>query len=140
MPINSRAKGQRGEREVIDLLQPIVDEVTYDLGRKSMLLQRNTIQSDRGGYDIVGLPWFAPEVKWCEVKNVKLWWEQARKQAKEGQIPVLFYKSNHEPWRVVSYGGLGCDGAWIETTVEVDMHRFMIWFRLKLKAELGPPI
>lgn len=139
MPINSRAKGQRGERAIIDELQPIVDTVTYELGRESMLLQRNTLQSDRGGYDIVGLPWFAPEVKWCEVKNVKAWWGQCVSQARIGQIPVLFYKSNNEPWRVITYGGLGGTGAWLETTVEVDMHRFKIWFRLKLLYELTTP-
>lgn len=136
MSINSRAKGQRGEREIIDLLQPIVDMVTFDKGKKSMLLQRNQTQSDRGGYDIVGLPWFAPEVKWCEQPNVKDWWRQCTAQAKEGQIPVLFHKSNNNPWKVVMYGGIGQDAVWCDATVTVDIARFLVWFRMKLESTI----
>lgn len=136
MPINSRAKGQRGEREVIDMLQPIVDMVTYELGMETLLLQRNTIQSHKGGYDIIGLPWFAPEVKWCEVLDVKGWWKQCRSQAKSGQVPVLFYKSNGKGWNVVMYGGIGQDDVWTDATCTVDMDKFKVWFRLKLEHEL----
>ena len=75
----ARSKGQRGEREIVALLQAVVNEVYTAYNRKVIstteselvqyrtlevpLLQRNTIQSDRGGYDIVGLDWLAPEVK-----------------------------------------------------------------------------
>ena len=65
-----------------------------------MLLQRNTLQSDRGGYDIVGLEDFAIEVKRVEKLNIKKWWEQTLRQTRPGQIPVLFYRQSYKPWFV----------------------------------------
>src|SRR5438045_4158293 len=72
----SRNKGKRAERQVIDLLQPIVDHCYKEAGLKPLLLQRNTVQSDQGGFDIIGLEWLALEVKHQEILNVDAWWQQ----------------------------------------------------------------
>ena len=106
--INSRSKGIRGERLVIDWLQPIVDATVAKLGATPVLLQRNTIQSDVGGVDIVGLDWLAPEVKNCAKDTpamVEGWWAQAKGQAADGQVPVLFYKTGRRPFRIRMEGG-----------------------------------
>lgn len=77
----SRNKGQRGEREVIKLLQPTVSKVYMEAGFPSLELTRNLSQSQNGGFDIAGLDWLALEVKYQETENVKGWWEQACRQA-----------------------------------------------------------
>jgi len=98
--INSRSKGQRGEREIVATLQEVIDRIYGPHDTERPILQRNTIQSDRGGYDLVGLPWFAPEVKHCETFQLDKWWAQCLRQAKQNQFPALFYRRNHIPWRV----------------------------------------
>lgn len=103
MALNARSKGQRGEREVIDLLQPHINEVSNYNQVEPPMLQRNTLQSDCGGYDIVGLTGFALEVKRVEKDTpgaVKDWWAQAVRQAKAGEEPVLFFRMNGRPWNV----------------------------------------
>lgn len=143
----ARNKGKRGERMVIDWLQPIVDEVCDSLGLKHVLLQRNTVQSDRGGSDIVGLNWLAAEVKNCESQgpaNLDKWWEQTRSQAQNWSThdrqltPVLFYTSNHRPIRVRMMGALWCEhGASIFATslVDVSAEDFERYFRLRIVME-----
>lgn len=94
--VNARAKGQRGEREAIAVLQPIVD-VVYGPG--VLVLERNLTQTRGGGYDIVGLPWLALEVKRQESGSSSQWWRQTIRQAKPGQVPVLMWRGNRQPWR-----------------------------------------
>lgn len=144
-----RNKGQRGEREVIELLQPVVIEVYQTHGIETIpLLQRNTIQSDRGGYDIVGLDWLALEVKRGEQHNryrIDQWWTQCEAQAGNRE-PVLFYRANHEEWKVRLYGmlftwreiggGLVRHGRTITVPVTVDVDSFLSWFRARLNWEL----
>lgn len=148
----ARDKGKRGERAVIDWLQPIVDEVYTSLGLKPVLLQRNTIQSDRGGSDLVGLPWLSAEVKNVENDSPGLldsWWEQTERQAREWSqpnrplMPVLFYMRNRRPIRVRMCGILfdtesegGVRDAWCNALVDVSAEHFELYFRQRLRAEL----
>lgn len=87
MTINSRNKGAAGEREVIHLVQTIMDEVAeeasqaYKCSFQFPRLIRNTLQSAQGGEDIHGLPWYAIEVKRCEKLDVGRWWLQTTRQA-----------------------------------------------------------
>lgn len=130
----SRNKGQNGEREIVRLLCPIVHEIykkytTLEIPN----LERNQNQSNKGGYDIVGLNWLALEVKRQETENLTAWWQQTKKQAKANQTPVLIYRRNNQPWRAI---------------IEVQVHRdffcpaqisladFLKWFKLRLTAEL----
>src|SRR6476620_2386756 len=61
--INVRNKGQRGEREVVGLLQAIVDKVRRERNLLPIVIQRNQMQSHSGGEDLAGLDGFAVEVK-----------------------------------------------------------------------------
>ena len=80
--INSRTKGANGEREVADLLQRVVTEVALLCGYVAPQIRRNTEQSQIGGEDLTGLPWWSIEVKRCERVELDKWWEQACVQAR----------------------------------------------------------
>lgn len=76
------SKGKRGEREVCDELQPVVDSVATSLGMTAPRIRRNLQQSGDGGEDILGLPWYAIEVKRCETVALDRWWQQCVTQAR----------------------------------------------------------
>lgn len=133
--INSRSKGQRAEREVVHLLQPIVDRITEARELPYLDIERNQNQSNSGGYDLVGLNWLAIEVKHQEVLSVDTWWAQARRQAKVGQIPVLVYKKNRVAFRVRTWGnGFGNpDKIYVvDISLEDFLDLFDSWCKLKL--------
>lgn len=135
MKINSRSKGQRAEREIVKILQPVIDEVSREAGVPSPQLQRNTIQSDKGGYDLVGLAWLAPEVKHCETFQLENWWKQTLRQAKPEQVPVLFYRRNQIPFRVRMLGTVWHEADYHDCVCDISIDDFIKWFRLKLKSE-----
>ena len=88
----SRSKGQRGEREVASILNE-------RLGLES---KRNLAQYQEGGFDLIGIPDYAIEVKRCEKISVEKWWDQSKEQAEEvGLVPLLFYRKNNQEWKVV---------------------------------------
>ena len=64
--INSRQKGAAGEREVAKILQQVVNGVALQCGYVSPTIRRNTEQSQIGGEDLTGLPWYSFEIKRCE--------------------------------------------------------------------------
>lgn len=142
MAINAKRKGANGEREVVKLLQPVVSKVYEEHGLKVIDLERNLMQSLRGGYDITGLDWLALEVKRHEnlgLSGINAWWAQARRQAKEGQEAVLFYRPNNVSWFVKMYGYLcvGPNGGYrVRSPVTVDLPTFLIWFELRIRLEL----
>jgi hypothetical protein len=87
----SRDKGQRGEREVCQLLGDLL----------GVDLSRTLDQTRDGGADIVWELW-AIEVK-RRIKytqgDVMKWWDQACQQAKTlGKHPVLLYRADREEW------------------------------------------
>ena len=134
--INSRQKGIRGERQVIDMLQPIIDSTINKNRdpRNKVVLQRNTLQSDSGGYDIVGIPWIAFEVKNCESGNVSDWWQQCWNQATADQTAVLLYKRNRTQFRVRMKGCVGDGWVRVEACVDISLNAFLKWFEASMKA------
>lgn len=82
MTINVRAKGANGEREVADLLQKVVNEVALNCGYTAPRIRRNVEQTQVGGEDLVGLPWYSFEVKRVERVDLDKWWEQTCVQAR----------------------------------------------------------
>lgn len=138
----SRNKGKRGERDVVDLLQKVVDEEYLRCGRLPIVIRRNLMQSykQREGFDnhdLVGLDWLALEVKRQEKLNVDAWWEQACEQAGVGKTPVLFYRQNNKAWRVVMHGVLLGEQYRVKATVEVDVDTFLCYFAMRLREKLG---
>ena len=88
--INSRAKGQRAERELCKLLS---DELGVEV-------KRNVDQARSGGADCLDVPGFAIEVKHRQATSVPAWWKQARQQAiKALAEPILFYRKDREAWK-----------------------------------------
>lgn len=133
----AQCKGQRAERAVIDLLQPVVTQVYTEMGLDVPKLQRNTLQSDGGGYDIVGLDWLALEVKHQETLHINQWWSQCVEQSKGNREPVLFYKQNNVKFKVMMRGLLTTGGAQnVRCPVEVSVESFLLYFEHKLKKEL----
>lgn len=162
MANRSKAKGSRGEREILDLLQTVVNE---EYGR----VKRTPPELSRGphGKDIVGLPWLAPEVKRHEPPKVAgsnnrlgeltpaqvaAFWEQCKRQAVVpenapvtgyAREPVLFYRMNNRPWNVRMFGYLGINGRSerVRCPVDTTLEAFVAWFRLRIRADiaLDPP-
>lgn len=130
---SSRNKGKNGEREIIALLQPVVNEVYVAHEMEPPRLQRNLLQADLGGCDVHGLDWFAPEVKFHETSYAPAWWAQAVKQAGSRRVPVLFYRRSRIDWQVRMYVTL-CQGCTVAATVDVPA--FLKWFRLALTVEV----
>jgi len=131
--INSRSKGQRGERQVVDLLQPIVDDVRLSLKLDPITLKRNALQSHQGGEDIVGIVGMAVEVKFVEVENFEKWWEQAERQAAAKQcVPLLFFRASKQKWRGATFTTvLGpCGNLRGRFRVIMDETSFLQWFKL----------
>lgn len=145
--VSSRSKGKRGEREVVAHLQPVLDRVYAQLRAdhpqlavgEAPRIQRNTLQSDKGGYDLVGVDWMAAEVKNQERLQLGEWWKQCFAQAKKGETPVLFYKRNGTGWRVrmrakvtvVSYLPV-----W-EPLVDVAIEEWLAYFSMRSYEEAG---
>ena len=79
--INSRQKGANGEREFAAVLQKVVNEVALLCGYVPPTIRRNTEQSQIGGEDLTGLPWYSFEIKRCERVELDKWWQQTCTQA-----------------------------------------------------------
>lgn len=145
----ARNKGKRGERAVIDWLQPIVDKLCLELGIRKVILQRNTVQSDQGGSDIIGLDWMSAEVKNCEAQGpaaLASWWEQTEQQARDWpkangalRVPVLFYTRNHNPIRVRTQGIIFAQDdkeSFTYCMIDVSAESFEAYFWQRTKKEL----
>ena len=128
----SRNKGKRGEREVVKLLQPIVDRVFEERGLEPPVMFRNQNQSFQGGYDIDGIDWLALEVKRQEQLNINGWWKQTLSQANPEQVPVLIYKQNHKPWKVIMFGYLDCGTKRVKARMEMNLDTFLLYFETKM--------
>lgn len=135
----ARDKGQRAEREVIKLLQPVVNEVYTNAGypeSKIPQLERNLMQSNKGGYDIEGLDWIALEVKHQENLQVPAWWKQCVEQSRNIKEAVLFYKQNRVKWRIRMIGFLLVGERRVKCPVEISLEVFLIYFAERLKEEM----
>lgn len=136
----SKQKGKRGEREVVKLLQVVVDMVYNAYGLEPPQLERNLMQSHKGGYDVVGLEWMALEVKFHESEQIQKWWEQTIRQAGPGQEPVLFYRKSRAQWKVVMNGKLshttGLTSINVLCPVVINLNAFLEYFQLRIELEL----
>ena len=90
MAINSKAKGKRGEIEIVRMIR----EYGYDCIRGQQYCGAN------GDADVVGLPGLHLEVKRVEELNVENALRQAEADAKAGEIPVVMHRANREEWKV----------------------------------------
>lgn len=137
--INSRAKGQRGERAVALLLNSAVDRVALRLGIELPHFTRNLVQSRNGGHDLVGHDWIAVEVKWyTEIKShLPGWWAQCIRQAEAVNAePILIYKANGSRWFVRMWARLEIEpGRRLRVTADISFEDFGVWFEKRLELE-----
>lgn len=86
--INSRQKGARGER----LLAKKLNEYGYECRRGQ---QYSGLQGDA---DVIGLPHIHIECKVVEKLNILDAVEQSKRDARDGEIPVVMHKRNYTEW------------------------------------------
>ena len=141
---SAKIKGATGEREIARLFIECMERVErqhYGAAFDGMLsgsrlpsqhVKRNTLQSDRGGCDLAGVPLLAVEVKRVETLNVPAWWQQCVRQAEQlGLMPVLVYRQSRKIWQVRTWMKLSCvDGnvtRWV--IAETDIVSFLGWYQ-----------
>ena len=89
MSINSKKKGATGERELANRLK----EYGYNCRRGQ---QYNGLE----GEDVVGLDYIHIECKRVERLDLGGAIYQARKDAKDNQLPAVFHRKNRSNWLV----------------------------------------
>lgn len=87
--VNSRNKGAAGERELAGKLR----DYGYNARRGQQYCGAN------GDADVVGLPGIHIECKRTERLNIDDAMWQARRDAKEYEIPVVFHRKNGQGWK-----------------------------------------
>lgn len=90
MPINSRAKGAAGERELARKLK----EYGYETRRGQQYSGAN------GDADVVGLPSVHIECKRVERLNLEDAMSQSKADARDGEAPVVMHRKNNSEWLV----------------------------------------
>lgn len=88
--MNSKQKGNRGERELAALLR--------DYGYTARRGQQYCGTS--GEADVIGLPGIHIEVKRVEKLNIHEAMRQSIRDARQGELPVVMHRRNRTPWLV----------------------------------------
>lgn len=89
--MNSRAKGAKGEREIANILKA----AGYEARRGQQFCGVN------GDADVIGLPGIHIEVKRTERFEIYKAMEQAKRDARDGETPVVMHRKNRAEWLVV---------------------------------------
>ena len=87
---NSREKGKQGERDLAHFL-----EIFGFRARRSQ-----QYAGANGDADVVGVPGLHIECKRVERLNIDNALAQATKDAKDGEIPIVFHRKNRTRWKV----------------------------------------
>lgn len=87
--MNSRNKGKVGERELAKIMQGY----GYDAHRGQQYSGLN------GDADVVGVDGLHIECKRTEQVRDEVFLQQAERDARKGEIPVVMYRRNHEEWK-----------------------------------------
>lgn len=129
MRINSRSKGQRGERQVRDLLQEVVDRAAADCGHRfPPEVKRNLMQSREGGCDLTGVPGVAVEVKFQEAEHLKQWWAQTLDQAARiDAVPVLIWRRARSQWQAMMISHLPCGNTFYPCVSILSLDDLLEW-------------
>ena len=86
---NSRRKGKEGELE----LSHILAGYGFDTRRGQQY------SGATGDADVVGVPGIHIECKRCETTLIDDWLDQATRDAREGEIPVVMHRRSRKPWK-----------------------------------------
>lgn len=88
--MNSKVKGNKGERELAAILR----EHGYSTRRGQQFSGAN------GDADVVGLPGIHIEVKRVERLNIYEAMQQSIRDARSGEMPAVFHRRNRKGWLV----------------------------------------
>lgn len=88
--MNSKAKGAKGEREIAGILR----------GYGYACRRGQQFSGANGDADVVGLPGIHIEVKRREKLNIYDAIGQAKRDAREGELPAVFHRKNNCEWLV----------------------------------------
>lgn len=88
--MNSKAKGNAGERELAALLQ----EYGYQARRGQQYCGTS------GDADVVGLPGIHIEVKRVEKLNIHEAMKQSIRDARPNETPIVAHRRNRTPWLI----------------------------------------
>lgn len=104
------AKGANAEREVLTAFRAIMVNVEAEVQAeghvfvpRSTFAARKRLERGTSNRDLGNIPLISIEIKRREQLAVNDWWAQALRQADKGELPVLVYKANREPWTVVTW-------------------------------------
>lgn len=89
--MNSKSKGKRGELELAELLR----HAGHADARRSAQYCGNTGDAP----DITGVDGLHIECKRAEQVRDEVFLQQAERDARKGEIPVVMYRRNHEEWK-----------------------------------------
>ena len=143
MSINIRTKGQNGEREIAFELNSIIKAVLTELQMpipQIDIVQRNQNQSAVGGNDLCNVFGLSIEVKRHETLSINTWWKQCEAAAvRNNEIPVLIFRQNRKPWRVITYAYLDASQTCellVKVRCELSFEDFQHWFYLWVRRKL----
>ena len=131
----SRNKGAKSEREAARLIQGWLNAA----GIAGADMRRNVDQAPSGGFDLLGLPWLAVEVKRVESALQGQWWRQAVAQGeREGRKPVLMYRRNRQPWRFRTTAAVivGDNSERVTVDIDLDAEQARKWLLAEVAANL----
>lgn len=89
--MNSKSKGKRGELELAELLR----HAGHANARRSAQYCGNTGDAP----DITGVDGLHIECKRAEQVRDEVFLQQAERDARKGEIPVVMYRRKHEEWK-----------------------------------------
>ncbi len=128
--VNIRTKGASAEREVIQLLAPVIEPFGIEL-------KRNLEQTRSGGCDLVGIPGMAIEVKRQENLAINSWWSQTVRQAlQRKEMPVLIFRQSRQRWKVCLPAYLVCANAEDREYIIVGSDVFCMFLKNHLKMQV----
>ncbi len=128
-------KGRMAEREVINMLQPILDVIWSKADLIAPKLERRGLGF--AGQDITGLEWLSFEVKHRKQVSLGSWWKQCEAQAVRRNgcyvVPVLLWKGHRTGWNVRLGGFID----WQERRrfVDITIEEFKWWFYTRAKEQ-----
>ena len=88
--MNSRAKGKRGELELARILRGYGYEARRGQQYSGLM----------GDADVVGVDGLHIECKRAEQVRDEVFLQQAERDARKGELPVVMYRRNGEKWKV----------------------------------------
>lgn len=91
MPKFSRNKGKRGEREAARALTEVL----------GLPARRGQQYDGTEGKDVVTVPGLHVEVKRVESLRLYPSVEQAKRDAADGEVPLVMHRKNHHEWLVI---------------------------------------